>query len=401
MGKKSVECLDAHGMRVFVRVDFNVPQDDEGNISDDTRIVAAIPTIEFLLKQKAKIILASHFGRPKGKVVDSFKMDSIARRLSDLLGVEVQKLDDCIGPKVEEAVASMKECDVILLENLRFHPEEEANDSEFSRKLACLADAYINDAFGTAHRAHASTEGIAHFIPGYAGLLMQKELQMLGDAIKSPKRPLVAIMGGAKVSDKIKVIENLLDLVDTLLIGGGMAFTFLAAQGHEIGKSLLDVESLDYVKEMILRAKSKGVKLIIPLDCVVADAFDNSANSKVVSVDNIPAEWMGLDIGPDTIELFVEEIKTAGSVIWNGPLGAFEMTKFECGTKAIAKAMSEASSAVTIIGGGDSAAAVMKFGLADRMTHISTGGGASLEFLEGRELPGVVILKDEVCGGNR
>ena len=401
MGKKSVECLDAHGMRVFVRVDFNVPQDDEGNISDDTRIVAAIPTIEFLLKQKAKIILASHFGRPKGKVVDSFKMDSIARRLSDLLGVEVQKLDDCIGPKVEEAVASMKECDVILLENLRFHPEEEANDSEFSRKLACLADAYVNDAFGTAHRAHASTEGIAHFIPGYAGLLMQKELQMLGDAIKSPKRPLVAIMGGAKVSDKIKVIENLLDLVDTLLIGGGMAFTFLAAQGHEIGKSLLDVESLDYVKEMILRAISKGVKLIIPLDCVVADAFDNSANSKVVSVDNIPAEWMGLDIGPDTIELFVEEIKTAGSVIWNGPLGAFEMTKFECGTKAIAKAMSEASSAVTIIGGGDSAAAVMKFGLADRMTHISTGGGASLEFLEGRELPGVVILKDEVCGGNR
>ena len=401
MGKKSVECLDVHGMRVFVRVDFNVPQDDEGNISDDTRIVAAIPTIEFLLKQKAKIILASHFGRPKGKAVDSLKMDPIARRLSELLGVGVQKIDDCIGPEVKEAVASMKECDVILLENLRFHPEEEANDSEFSKKLASLADVYVNDAFGAAHRAHASTEGIAHFIPGYAGLLMQKELQMLGDAIKSPKRPLVAIMGGAKVADKVKVIENLLNLVDTILIGGGMAFTFLAAQGHEIGKSLLDKESLDYVKEMMLRAKSKGVKLLTPLDCVVADAFDNSANSKVVTVDNIPVDWMGLDIGPDTIALFVEEIRTAGSVIWNGPLGAFEMSKFECGTKAIAMAMSKASSAVTIIGGGDSAAAVMKFGLADRMTHISTGGGASLEFLEGRELPGVVILEDEVCGGNR
>lgn len=394
MRKLTVEDINVAGKRVFVRVDFNVPMDAQRNITDDRRIAAALPTIEYLLDHGAKVILASHLGRPKGKYDPSATMDPIAERLSELLGKPVRKLGDCIGPEVVQAVGEMEPGDVVLLENLRFHREEEANDPRFAEALASLADVYVNDAFGTAHRAHASTEGIAHYIPGVAGFLMKKEIEIMGKAIEDPVRPFIAVLGGAKVADKLGVIDNLLDKVDGLIVGGGMAYTFLAAKGYEIGKSILDAERLDYARGAMAKAKDRGVTLELPVDIVAAERFDADSPHKIVDADGIPADWMGLDIGPKTVERFSNLIRSAGTVIWNGPMGVFEMPAFSRGTRGIAEALAS-SDAVTIVGGGDSAAACEQYGLADKMTHVSTGGGASLEFLEGRELPGVAALRDE------
>lgn len=394
MKKKGVRDIDVKGKRVLVRVDFNVPLDDSRRITDDTRIKAALPTIQYLMDQGAKVILVSHLGRPKGAVKDMLRMDPIAKRLSKLLGKPVKKLDDVIGPDVEAAVKAMSPGDVVLLENVRFHAEEEANDPNFAKKLASLADVYVNDAFGTAHRAHASTEGAAHYLPAVAGFLMQKEMDYLSKAVINPDRPLVAILGGAKVADKIPVIENMIDKVDVLLIGGGMAYTFLKAKGFEVGKSLLDECSIDRTKEQMAKAAAKGIKFELPEDIVVADRLAPDAEVKIVPVSEIPPDWMGLDIGPKTVERFKEYILNAGTVVWNGPMGVFEMDVFASGTKAIGRAMAD-SSAVTIVGGGDSAAAVEQMGFAHYMSHVSTGGGASLEFLEGKALPGVVALNDK------
>ncbi|MGB4338219.1 MAG: phosphoglycerate kinase [Bacillota bacterium] len=394
MRKLSVADINPAGKRVFVRADFNVPMDPEGRITDDRRIAAAIPTIRLLLERGAKVILASHLGRPKGKYDPSATLDAVAVRLGELLGRPVPKLNDCIGPEVEAYVWAMKPGDVVLLENVRFHKEEEANDDAFAAKLASLADVYVNDAFGAAHRAHASTEGIARFIPGVAGLLMQKEIEILGKALTDPVRPFVAILGGAKVSDKIGVIENLLAKADAIVIGGGMAYTFLKAKGYEVGKSILDSSRIEFAAEAMRKAAEAGVELALPGDIVVADAFSPDAQRKVVPADAIPADWEGLDIGPETRQRYAEIIAAAGTVVWNGPMGVFEMPPFAEGTIAVAKAMAE-SKAVTIVGGGDSAAACEQFGFADKMTHVSTGGGASLEFLEGRRLPGVEALRDE------
>lgn len=394
MRKLSVADINPAGKRVFVRADFNVPMDPEGRITDDRRIAAAIPTIRLLLERGAKVILASHLGRPKGKYDPSATLDAVAVRLGELLGRPVPKLNDCIGPEVEAYVWAMKPGDVVLLENVRFHKEEEANDDAFAAKLASLADVYVNDAFGAAHRAHASTEGIARFIPGVAGLLMQKEIEILGKALTDPVRPFVAILGGAKVSDKIGVIENLLAKADAIVIGGGMAYTFLKAKGYEVGKSILDSSRIEFAAEAMRKAAEAGVELALPGDIVVADAFSPDAQRKVVPADAIPADWEGLDIGPETRQRYAEIIAAAGTVVWNGPMGVFEMPPFAEGTIAVAKAMAE-SKAVTIVGGGDSAAACEQFGFADKMTHMSTGGGASLEFLEGRRLPGVEALRDE------
>ncbi len=394
MNKKTVEDVDLDSKRVFVRVDFNVPQDEAGNITDDARIKAALPTIKYLIDHKARVILASHLGRPKGQVVDKLKMDPIAERTSELLGKEVKKLDDCIGEEVEKAVSEMKEGDVILLENLRFHKGEEKNDEEFAKKLASLADVYVNDAFGTSHRAHASTEGITKFLPvAVAGYLVGKELRIMGKAMENPDRPFVAILGGKKVSDKIPAVDNLLDKVDTLIVGGGMSYTFLKALGYEVGTSLLEEDKVELAKQLMEKAKKKGVNFILPTDVVVADKFSDDANTKVVSADSIPADWMGLDMGPRTVEKVKEALKGAKTVIWNGPVGVFEMDKFAMGTTAIAKMLAD-SDATIIIGGGDSAAAVKKIGLTDKMTHVSTGGGASLEFFEGKVLPGIAALND-------
>ncbi len=394
MRKLSVADINPAGKRVFVRADFNVPMDPEGRITDDRRIAAAIPTIRLLLERGAKVILASHLGRPKGKYDPSATLDAVAVRLGELLGRPVPKLNDCIGPEVEAYVWAMKPGDVVLLENVRFHKEEEANDDAFAAKLASLADVYVNDAFGAAHRAHASTEGIARFIPGVAGLLMQKEIEILGKALTDPVRPFVAILGGAKVSDKIGVIENLLAKADAIVIGGGMAYTFLKAKGYEVGKSILDSSRIEFAAEAMRKAAEAGVELALPGDIVVADAFSPDAQRKVVPADAIPADWEGLDSGPETRQRYAEIIAAAGTVVWNGPMGVFEMPPFAEGTIAVAKAMAE-SKAVTIVGGGDSAAACEQFGFADKMTHVSTGGGASLEFLEGRRLPGVEALRDE------
>ncbi len=395
MNKKTIADIDVHGRRALVRVDFNVPQSESGEITDDRRIRAALPTIEYLIKHGARTILVSHLGRPKGSREDREKLTlkPVADRLSGLLEKSVPLAPDCIGPEVEAAVSRLGNCDVLLLENVRFHPEEESNDPEFARKLAALADVYVNDAFGTAHRAHASTEGVAHFIPGVAGLLMQKEIDYLGGALSNPKRPFVAILGGAKIKDKIPVIENLLPRVDRLIVGGGMAYTFYKAQGLEIGNSLLDETSLDFCARIL---RDFGDKIDLPVDCVIADAFSDDAEKKVVPVTGIPVDWQGLDIGPATVERFTSVINSAGTVIWNGPMGVFEMPSFAAGTRGIAQAMAEATArgAITTVGGGDSAAAVEEMGFADRMSHISTGGGASLEFLEGRPLPGVVALQD-------
>ena len=393
MAKMTVRDVDVYNKRVLMRADFNVPMRD-GEISDDKRIRAALPTIEYLREKGAKVILMSHFGRPKGKVVDEYRLDPIAARLGELLGVSVLKLNDCIGEEAEAAVNKMQPGDVILLENVRFYAEEEKNDPEFARKLAVLGDVYVNDAFGTAHRAHASTEGVAKYLPAVSGFLMEKELEFLGGAVDNPKRPFVAILGGAKVKDKIAVIEALLNKVDTLIIGGGMAYTFLKAQGYEIGNSLLDEERLDFCREILAKAEEKGVKLLLPVDVVVAKEFAADAEHKVVPADEIPADWEGLDIGPKTIELFKDAVKDAATVVWNGPMGVFEFEAFARGTNAVAEALAE-SDAITVIGGGDSAAAVEQAGLADKMTHVSTGGGASLEFLEGKVLPGVAELNDK------
>ena len=393
MGKMDVRDLNVSGLKVLVRVDFNVPLDENGDVTDDTRISAALPTIRLLTDRDAKVILVSHLGRPKGKRVDKFKMDRVAKRLSQLLARPVAKLDDCIGPDVEAFVSGMKPGDVVLLENVRFYGEEEKNDPEFAKRLAALADIFVNDAFGTAHRAHASTEGVARLIPGYAGLLMQKEIEMLGGVVSDPKRPFVAIMGGAKVSDKLGVIENLIRKVDSLLIGGGMVFTFLKAKGYDIGNSLLDEERLSFAREMMDLADQNGTEILLCEDVVVADKFAADAQVRVVDVNEIPEGWMGLDIGPKTAKTFADRIAKAKTVVWNGPMGAFEMAPFAAGTMAVADAMAS-SQADTIVGGGDSAAAVEQFGLAEKMTHVSTGGGASLEFLEGKGLPGIAVLKD-------
>ncbi len=393
MAKKTIADVNVQGQRVLIRVDFNVPMQD-GVITDDKRIRAALPTIKHVVEQGGKVILMSHFGRPKGKVNEDLRLDPIAKRLGELLGQSVQKIDDCIGPEVEKAVDALKAGEVLVLENVRFYAEEEKNDPEFAKTLAALGDIYVNDAFGTAHRAHASTTGVADYLPAVSGFLMEKELEFLGGALDEPKRPFVAILGGAKVKDKIGVIESLLNKADTLIIGGGMAYTFFKAQGYEIGNSLLDPERLDFCRDIMVKAKEKGVKLLLPVDIVVGKERTADTEHKVVNVEAIPAGWEGLDMGPKTTALFSEVVKTAGTVVWNGPMGVFELEAFAAGTEGVAKALAD-SSAVSIIGGGDSAAAVEQMGLADKMTHVSTGGGASLEFLEGRVLPGVAALNDK------
>jgi phosphoglycerate kinase len=400
MSKKALASLSASelsGKRVLVRVDFNVPLDDQGNITDDTRIRAALPTIKHLTGNGSKVILASHFGRPKGKVNEAMRLTPVAKRLSELLGQDVIKCDDCIGDAVAAAVAGMQNGQVALLENVRFYAEEEANDPEFSKKLASVADLYVNDAFGTAHRAHASTEGVTHYLsPSVAGLLIEKELEYLQNAIENPQRPLAAIVGGSKVSSKITVVETLLDKVDKLVIGGGMIFTFYKARGLNVGGSLVEDDFLELAKSLEAKAKEKGVKLLLPTDVVVADKFAPDANTQIVSVENIPDGWMGLDIGPDSVKMLQDELSSCKSVIWNGPMGVFEMDKFAAGTEGIARTLAglTKTGTCTIIGGGDSVAAVEKFGLADQMSHISTGGGASLELLEGKVLPGIAALND-------
>ena len=393
MSKKTIRDIDLKGKRVIVRVDFNVPQDKEGKITDDNRIVGALPTIRYLVDQNAKVVLMSHLGRPKGEFNMKYSLAPAALRLSELLGRPVKMAKDVIGEDADSTVASLKEGEVCLLENLRFHNEEEKNDPDFAKKLSSYGDIYVNDAFGTAHRAHASTEGVAHYLPAVSGFLIEKELKFLGGAVEHPDRPFVAILGGAKVSDKIGVINNLLEKVDVLIVGGGMAYTFIKAQGGEIGKSLLEADRLEYALEMIEKAKAKGVKLLLPEDSVAADAYSNDAKIEVVDSYKIPEGYLGLDIGPKAQKAFAEAIRGAKTVVWNGPMGVSEMSNFAAGTVAVAKAMAE-SDAVTIIGGGDSAAAVVQLGFGDKMSHISTGGGASLEFLEGLELPGVAALND-------
>ena len=393
MNKKTVKDIELKGKKVFVRCDFNVPMDENQNITDNTRIKAAIPTIKYLLDQDCKIILASHLGRPKGEVKPEFSLKPVAKELSRILDKEVIIANDVIGEDATQKAANLKEGEIMLLENVRFHREETDNAPEFAKKLASMAEIFVNDAFGTAHRAHASTTGVADYIPGVSGFLIEKELKFLGNAINNPERPFVAILGGAKVSDKIGVIDSLLDKVDTLMIGGGMAYTFFKAQGYNVGNSLCEVDKLDLAREAMEKAKSKGVKLILPIDTKVGKEFKPDTESKTVAWTEIPDEWEGFDIGEKTIEMFKEELKTAKTVIWNGPLGLFEFDQFAIGTNSIAKALSELD-ATTIIGGGDSGAAVEKAGLADKMTHISTGGGASLEFLEGKKLPGIECLQD-------
>jgi phosphoglycerate kinase len=396
MNKKSIRDVDLSGKRVFCRVDFNVPMQD-GVITDDTRIRAALPTIRYLLDANAKVILASHFGRPKGQVVEDMRLTPVGKHLSALLGKEVKKLDDSVGEAVEAAVSEMQNGDVILLENVRFHAGEEKNDPELAKRFARLADLFVNDAFGAAHRAHASTAGIAQYIPAVAGLLMEKEIRFLGGALSRPERPFTAIVGGAKVKDKIAVIENLLTKVDHLIIGGGMANTFLKAQGYSVGASLCEDDKLDLARSLMEQAKQRGVQLLMPVDVVVADRFAADAEKQTVSVDAIPDGWMALDIGPKSVEAFRSVIVDSRTVVWNGPMGVFEMDAFAQGTIGVAKAMADCAG-TTIIGGGDSVAAVEKAGVAERMTHISTGGGASLEFMEGKELPGVAVLQDKEKG---
>ena len=394
MNKKSVKDIEVSGKRVLVRADFNVPLDEQRHITDDTRIRASLPTINYLVQQGARVILASHLGRPKGKVNPKYSLDSVAQRLSEKLGQTVSLVGDCVGTVAAEAVSKLQDGQVLLLENVRFHAEEEKNDPAFARELAKLADLFVNDAFGTAHRAHASTEGVSHYIPAVAGLLMQKEVEFMGNALERPERPFVAIIGGAKVSDKIGVIENLLEKVDALIIGGGMANTFLKAQGFNVGKSLLEEDKVELAKQLIEKAQTKGVALELPTDVVAAKAFAADAPHRTVSVSEIQEDEMALDIGSASAEKFELHISKARTVIWNGPMGVFEMDAFARGTERVAQAVASCAG-ITIVGGGDSVAAVEKTGVADRMTHISTGGGASLEFLEGKVLPGVAALQDK------
>jgi len=402
MAKRSLSSLtaeDLSGKRVLVRVDFNVPLNEEGSIADDTRIRAALPTIKDLLGKGSRVILAAHFGRPKGQVNDAMRLTPVAQRLSELLGKSVLKTDSCVGFDAESKVKSMVDGDVLLLENVRFFAEEEKNDADFAKKLASLAEIYVNDAFGAAHRAHASTEGVTKFLsPSVAGYLMEKELQYLQGAIDEPKRPLAAIVGGSKVSSKIGVLESLIDKCDKVLIGGGMIFTFYKARGLSVGKSLVEEDKLELAKALEQKAKTKGVELLLPTDVILADNFAPDANSQVASIDSIPEGWMGLDVGPDSVKVFQEALSDCQTVIWNGPMGVFEFEKFANGTNSIANTLAELSSkgCCTIIGGGDSVAAVEKAGLAEKMSHISTGGGASLELLEGKVLPGVAALDESV-----
>ena len=394
MNKKTLRDLDFRGKRVFVRVDYNVPMDKAGNITDDTRVRATLPTLQYLLDQGASLVLAAHLGRPKGGPAPEFSLLPVAKHLSVLLGREVKFASDCAGPVAEKAAGDLKPGEVLMLENLRFHSEEEKNDPTFAKGLASLADIGVNDAFGVSHRAHASVEGITKYLPMVAGFLMEKELDFLGKAVTNPERPYAAIIGGAKVSDKIGVIENLLGKVDLLLIGGGMANTFFAAQGYSVGKSLIEPDKVSLAKDLLVQANERGVKLLLPTDVVVADKFAADAAWHVVTTDSIGAEEMALDIGPATRDVFAGALANAKTIVWNGPMGVFEMDAFAKGTEAVARAVA-ASSAVSIVGGGDSVAALEKAGLADKITHISTGGGASLEFLEGKLLPGVAALADK------
>lgn len=391
--KMTMQQVDLVGKRVFCRVDFNVPM-VEGKISDDTRIRAALPTINYMVEKGAKVILASHMGRPKGEVNEELRLTPVAKHLSELIHKPVQMLEESIGDSVEQAISKMENGDIVLLENVRFHKGEEKNDPQLAEQFAKLADLFVNDAFGAAHRAHASTEGIAKHIPAVSGLLMEKELDILGKALSNPERPFTAIIGGAKVKDKIGVIDHLLDIVDNLLIGGGLSYTFARAQGYDIGKSLVEEDKIELAKSFIDKAKEKGVNLYLPVDVVIANEFSKDAETKVVTIDSIPSDWMGLDIGPKTKEQYADVIRDSKLVIWNGPMGVFEMKSFAEGTKGVAEAMAT-TNAFTVIGGGDSAAAVEKFEVADKMDHISTGGGASLEFMEGKDLPGVVALNDQ------
>ncbi|WP_067727153.1 phosphoglycerate kinase [Oceanobacillus damuensis] len=393
MNKKTLQDLDVKGKKVFCRVDFNVPLKN-GAITDDTRIRAALPTINHLTEQGAIVILASHLGRPKGMVVEDLRLDPVAKQLSDLIGKEIVKTDSVYGDEVNEAISQLNEGDVLLIENVRFEAGEEKNDPELVQAFADMADVYVNDAFGAAHRAHASTTGVAEKLPAAAGYLMEKEIAALGGALNDPDRPFTAIIGGAKVKDKINVIDNLLDKVDHLIIGGGLAYTFIKAQGHEIGKSLLEKDKIDLAKQFMKKAEEKGVNFILPVDVVVADDFSESANTKIVDIDQIPSDWEALDIGPKTREKYSKIVAESKLIIWNGPMGVFELNPFAGGTKAVAEALAE-TEGFSIIGGGDSAAAVEKFGLAAEMDHVSTGGGASLEFMEGKVLPGVAALDDK------
>ncbi|MBM7571050.1 phosphoglycerate kinase [Aquibacillus albus] len=393
MSKQTIRDLDVKGKKVFCRVDFNVPMKN-GEVTDETRIKAAIPTIQYLAEQGARVILSSHLGRPKGEVVEELRLDPVAKRLSDLLNKTVTKTDEVYGPEVDKALGDMEDGDVLLIENVRFHPGETNNDPELAKEFAKMADLYVNDAFGAAHRAHASTAGVAEHLPSAAGFLLQKELDVLGKALSDPDRPFTAIIGGAKVKDKIGVIENLLEKVDNLIVGGGLAYTFIKAKGYEIGKSLLEEDKIELAKEFMQKAEEKGVNFVLPIDVIVADDFSNDANTKEVDIDSIPADWEALDIGPKTREKYAGIVQDSKLVIWNGPMGVFELETFANGTKAVADALAK-TEGYTVIGGGDSAAAVEKFNYADKMDHISTGGGASLEFMEGKVLPGVDALSDK------
>ena len=391
MNKKTVRDIDVKGKKVLVRCDFNVPQDENGDITDNRRIVSALDTIKYLLDNNSKVILCSHLGRPKGEVKPEFSLKPIAKELARLLGKEVKLAKDVIGEDAQNLVNSMDECEVVLLENVRFHREETDNDPEFAKKLASFAEVFVNDAFGTAHRAHASTAGVADYLPAVSGFLIEKELNFMGDALNNPQRPFMAILGGRKVSDKIGVIEALLEKVDTLMIGGAMAYTFFKAMGYNVGNSICELDKLDLAKDLMEKAKQKGVKLMLPVDTRIGKEFKADTESKVVKCTEIPDEWEGFDIGDETIDIYVEELKNAKTVVWNGPVGLFEFDQFAVGTNSIAKALGD-TDAVTIIGGGDSAAAIEKLGIADKFSHISTGGGASLEFLEGKKLPGIECL---------
>lgn len=401
MQKKTIKDLNKNqleGKRVLVRVDFNVPLNEKLEITDDTRIRAALPTIKYLISHQAKVVLMSHLGRPKGEVVEKLRLDPVARRLSELLELEqeAKKLNDCIGEKVEKIVSSMQKGEVVLLENLRFHPEEEENDDEFSKKLANLADIFVNDAFGTAHRAHASTFGVARILPSYAGFLMAKEIEMLSNLIENPERPFVVVLGGAKISGKIEVVQNLLSIADKILIAGGMSYTCLAALGYEVGNSLLEEYDLGIVKEMLKRAEKEGNKILLPVDLIITREVSEKAESNMFGIDNIPKDGIGVDLGEKSLANFEREIKKAKTIFWNGPVGVFEIEKYAKGTNRIAKILADMQGkAVTVIGGGDSIAAIEKAGLAEKMTHISTGGGASLEFLGGEKLPGIEVLPEE------
>lgn len=394
MNKKTVRDIEVSGKKVLVRCDFNVPQDENGNITDNRRIVSAIPTIEYLLNEGAKVILCSHLGRPKGEVKKEFSLAPVAKELSRLLNKEVKLAEDIIGESAKTLVANLKEGDAILLENVRFDAREEKNDAEFAKELASLAEIYVNDAFGTAHRAHATTAGVADYLPAVSGFLIEKEINFLGKSLDNPVRPFVAILGGKKVSDKIAVIDALIEKVDTLMIGGGMAYTFFKAQGYNVGNSICELDKLDLATNLMEKAKQKGVKLMLPVDTKLGKEFDKNTETKTVAYNEIPDGWEGFDIGPKTIELYKEELEKAKTVVWNGPVGLFEFDAFAEGTNALAKTLAKID-ATTIVGGGDCAAAVEKAGVADKLTHVSTGGGASLEFLEGKKLPGIECLQDK------